>query len=1002
MPTDQECPDAADVGGGNMTTVSKTSGLDTASNPLSSVKDGSLKTADNVVIRCNNILEPRRGQFLESNAFGASDSRARAIAYFAGGRVVSSVNAGAYSVSYGTTTYTNVASLTPPDATTLRMKFVQGAQSLYFNTTVGQYALASLTSTPRKAGVPKPLGGLLGGLSGPPAVADSWLASNSAVAYRAAFGYKDANGVTRVSEPSGRLVVVNPADSSSVAGQMTRATNVVTVVTSTAHGLRENDTFNISTDAGDPTFTAGPWTVNTVISTTSFTYNQTAANATTTAAHTISTGLQQTYFAFYIPSSITTDYFVRIYRTVTASAASIDPGDEHFLVYERQVTATDISNTYIEYTDATPEGALSTIPLVTNELTGDGAGYYSSPPIAKDVASWNERVWYANTTGPHRYSLQMIGVGSPSGVQNNDTVTIDGFTFTATTGSTTSSNFHITTTLAPQDNVKDTTNELLESIAIKNNAGTLGCGAFYASGVNDPAGKIQLEDLDLGGSTFYVGASRPGSWSPVLPQSFSVTAASTSRTGSTVTVTTGANHGFAVGQSVYLSSNSADANFPVGVKTVVTTPTATTFTYTEAGSAATLSGTYVVFRATQFSANDAFVNRVFYSKVGEPEAVPLFNYVDVGGRNKAILRIVPSREKLFVFKEDAIYTISGDAPNLRVDLLDNTTWLMAPDSAVAANNQIYALTNQGFVSVSDGGVAIISRPIEDQINTSFTDPVSRVPLAKATVWGAAYESERSVLWGLTDTNSTSTSVSSQIYVYNFLTNSWTRWPLSRYFAAVNPATDKLYLAAPDSNKLYGERKSFTSGDYYDETFTVTATATSGMTVTLSSASGVSVGDVISNNLATTWGRISSVDGNVLTLSYLTPGAAISDFGANCLIYTAFQVTIEYNPVAAAPGDGKQASSVTYHFNKVNIYDFDSTVRTELSTTATNTSLTTPGFALSSGVDPSEMINLRVFIPLEKQRASFFRVGLSVREAIAMWQLNGFTLEDRNVSSRNSR
>jgi predicted CxxxxCH...CXXCH cytochrome family protein len=55
------------------------------------------------------------------------------------------------------------------------------------------------------------------------------------------------------------------------------------------------------------------------------------------------------------------------------------------------------------------------------------------------------------------------------------------------------------------------------------------------------------------------------------------------RAGTTVTVTTQTAHGFAATNKIAIGPG--EMNFPVGIKTIVTAPTATTFTYTEAGTA---------------------------------------------------------------------------------------------------------------------------------------------------------------------------------------------------------------------------------------------------------------------------------------------------------------------------------------------------------------------------------------------------------------------------------
>ena len=54
------------------------------------------------------------------------------------------------------------------------------------------------------------------------------------------------------------------------------------------------------------------------------------------------------------------------------------------------------------------------------------------------------------------------------------------------------------------------------------------------------------------------------------------------------------------------------------------------------------------------STNDENPNRIFFSKIQQPEAVPILNYVDAGSRGNEILRIIPLRDSVFVLKEDGV------------------------------------------------------------------------------------------------------------------------------------------------------------------------------------------------------------------------------------------------------------------------------------------------------------------------------------------------------------
>jgi hypothetical protein len=433
----------------------------------------------------------------------------------------------------------------------------------------------------------------------------------------------------------------------------------------------------------------------------------------------------------------------------------------------------------------------------------------------------------------------------------------------------------------------------------------------------------------------------------------------------------------------------ADSGFPRNVvRTIATVPTTTTFTYADPGSnAASITGEYYVHKAlvSNKSSNAAEVNRIEYSKYQQSESVALKNYLYVGARNKAILRIVPLRDRLYVFKEDGVFTVSGDDPYLRVDSFDSTVKLVSPDSAVVLNNRIYCHTNQGVVAISDGGVQIISRPIEDSV----------LPLLSSTgSWGCAYDSDRCYLLGLSSSSSYSAS---EIWVYNYLVDAWTRWTPARTCAAVDPANDVLYLGGT-SAVTYKERKTRTYIDYADASTSINVTYTAGSrSCTTASTSGLSAGTYIipGGNPAAV---VVSVDsGTAFTIST----AAVNSATQATTVFTPFTCTVEWLDNAAGdPHTSKQFREATLHFQKANYYAGSATFKTDLSTSSATSSLQSTSF--SAGAEPTEIMNKRLLVPAAKQRGNLVRVGFSIAEAMASWQLAGYTLEIDGVSQRNVR
>mgnify|MGYP000544189637 CR=1 FL=1 len=98
-------------------------------------------------------------------------------------------------------------------------------------------------------------------------------------------------------------------------------------------------------------------------------------------------------------------------------------------------------------------------------------------------------------------------------------------------------------------------------------------------------------------------------------------------------------------------------------------------------------------------------------------------------------------------------------------MIDNTTSLLVPESAVAFNNQVFCFGDQGIIAVSDSGVQILSVPIEDQVLKLSSDNYSNfVDLSFAV----GYESSRQyIFFTVTEANDT---YCTKAFVYNSLTS----------------------------------------------------------------------------------------------------------------------------------------------------------------------------------------------------------------------------------------
>ena len=240
------------------------------------------------------------------------------------------------------------------------------------------------------------------------------------------------------------------------------------------------------------------------------------------------------------------------------------------------------------------------------------------------------------------------------------------------------------------------------------------------------------------------------------------------------------------------------------------------------------------------STNEISPNRVYYSKLQQPEAVPLVNYIDIGPRDREIKRIIALRDSLFVFKENGIYRISGESAPFVVQEFDFSAQVLAPDSATVLNNQIYALSTQGVITVSDTGVSVISRPIENLILKIVRNEYAYKTLS----FGIGYETDRAYLLFLP--TETTDIVATQCLRFNIFTNTWTRWDVSATCGIVNFADETLYIGAGDINYVEKERKTLSRLDQADRQYdlTVNANGVVGNTVRVNSVSYVAINDVV--------------------------------------------------------------------------------------------------------------------------------------------------------------
>lgn len=628
---------------------------------------------------------------------------------------------------------------------------------------------------------------------------------------------------------------------------------------------------------------------------------------------------------FTIPETITTTYFYQIYRSGLSVDANTEANDEMQLVVEKNPTAGEITAGEITYTDMTPD-SLRGASLYTSPSQQGILQANEQPPLARDMDSYKQMMLYANTIAKQRLNITLISVGATAGIQNDDTITIDGVVYTGKGTETASSGyFLVDTSGTAAENIDSTARSLVHVINMYSANTTV--YAYYLSGYADLPGQILIEERGIGGSQFVATSSRGGAFNPELP----------------------------------------------------------------------ISGT------TYASANDVAKNRIYISKPGQPEAVPILQYVECGSANKDILRIIALRDSFFILKEDGVYRGIGEDPTtVRVFLFDNTTELLSIDSAAAFNNQIFAYTTQGITAISDSGVSIISRPIESSLLQVSSEQYTYFT---SVTHGTAYESNRKYI--LSTVSEETDTYSTQQYVYNSLTNTFTRWTLNSYHSLVKSSDNKLYYCNADSAVPYvmKERKTFTNTDYSDDDLALSIVGQSGLTLEVVSSANATVGWTLSDGIRTSVITDIPDTTHIVVTDYLT--WTISGLPVRC--YKPITTIVKWAPqYAANPTMVKHFSDLLMQFRDATFNSIDLTFNSDLSG-YDETITMYPSVSGSWGYFPwgypawggkdTFLQTMRTFIPINKSRARWINFEITHEQAYSNFAVAGVSMNYRDISVR---
>lgn len=479
---------------------------------------------------------------------------------------------------------------------------------------------------------------------------------------------------------------------------------------------------------------------------------------------------------FTIPQGISTSDFFQVYRSRASASETTEPDDELQLIYENNPTSGEISAKSVTFTDSTDD-SLKGAFLYTNANQEGAAESNDIPPYCTDLAEFKGYVFFSNIKTKYYLDIKMLAVGGSSGVQVDDTITIDGITYTAKSATdVANAQFKVFTSGSAAQNIDDTARELVK--VINQHTSNTSVYAYYVTGYSDLPGQILIEERVFSDTAFTISVSRATSWT---------------------------------------IENSGTAQ------------------------------------------NDSYQNGIMWSKNQQPEHVPISHLEFVGSKSFPIKRILALKDSLFILKEDGTFRLTGNGGQWTIDALDTSTTIIAPETAVVINNQIYCLANQGVVAISDVGVQVVGEDIKDAIQNLIGLNYDNL---QTVSFGVGYETSRKYMLFTITTSGDDTGT--QAFVYNVFTNKWSRWEKEANAAFVAPSNDKLYMA--NSTNLLEERKSYTYRDYIDEDFgTFNVVSSSGTSVVLDTVVDLTVGDLLYQS-DTIYSPISAIDINTNTVT----------------------------------------------------------------------------------------------------------------------------------------
>lgn len=696
---------------GDQTLLLPVTGLQPDYGPFTTAKPGALTAAQNVQLRTPGVIEPRGSFTLFEDA--AMAAKFHQLVFEFGGALFDVGTDDTSGLTGGILRVNGSATVSGPASYIYgETVYAQAADRGHFTSGEGvQVLYDAAATTVRQSGLPRPV------MRGNPiGVAPTWMPSESVVAYRSVHVRRTAQGTIYQSPPSSFTVIA-------FYGGGTASTQVV---------------------------------------------------------------------VSFLPEEFEVGDEIQFYRSVIiATPSTALPTDEMRLRYTHTVTAANITAKQVVFQDLKADNAWSGPALYTN-ATQEGISQSNwRIGYAGAMDYFNGMLFYGNNRSRQRFqtTVKKVGPGAPPAETFTDTTL--SANATATLGSFT------ITGIAAADQNKFFVGQYISAGSSGPTSATSPFQAFTkitavagASVTIDKAATASVSaifrvwdwiSVTVGGNVYEIFPSSTSTvlitgqyfivdYIPVVTGTPSPSNAEVAFAGGTSA--TWHNLGIPFPGVTLYADNTNSTSLQLGVQYLF--------------ESQEVNGPAFVVKSTKPLAFDKYIDSVtgmpsdtdygpgylFWSKSFQPEAVPLGNFTIVGSELEPILKLVATRDSLWVFKTDGLFRVSGDTPQtLRVDSFDPTCRMVtaAPQLATKYGNDVYVWNQRGIYKVNDGGV----QPIDDGIRQFLGEEIGELQASAQFAFAAVSLTDRWVMFRPKHIGPD--GFPAPAYIYWVDTDSWTTW-----------------------------------------------------------------------------------------------------------------------------------------------------------------------------------------------------------------------------------